>query len=82
MTALPFRFTTDGELFDALNADVPPAAPSRPARATRRSLKPPALAACIVALLIGGVGAVRAVQIDDPRVPASSLIATEASATG
>jgi hypothetical protein len=76
MTDLPFRFTTDGELFDALNADAPPARPPR------RSLKPPALAVCIVALLLGGVGAVRAVQSDDTHVPAASVMVTEASATG
>lgn len=79
MTDRPFRFTTDGELFDALNADEPPPLPPRP---PRRNLKPPALAVCIVALLIGGLGAVKTVQTDNTRVPAAGVMATEASATG
>jgi hypothetical protein len=76
MTYRPFRFTTDGELFDALNADAPPDRPPR------RSMKPPALAVCILALLIGGVGAVRTVQSADAHVPAAGVIATEAATTG
>ncbi len=61
MAELPFRFTTDGELFDFLFAGISPA--ELPARKKRLRV----LAACIVALLIGGVGAVRAVE--DQAVP-------------
>ena len=81
MTYRPFRFTTDGELFDALNADALNADDLAP-RPPRRSLKPPALAVCIVALLMGGLGAVRTVQSDDTQVPTAGVIATEASTTG
>ncbi len=74
MTYRPFRFTTDGELFDALFDGIPPA--ELPARKKRLAV----LGVCIVALLIGGVGAVRAVQNDDVAGTRVGLAAMEAPA--